>query len=324
VLFLAVAAITGGVVFLQKNRAWRAGPHYAVDTLNEALRKKDAELFAQAVDTRAVAASFAGVAADLPGTDGRASILADAGLSPDQVQNFLRALALAEPLPRFEAHGVPALPDDFAEQLLQSPFALIAVVDDRALAESVIRHPALGDHTSLRLELARRENRWAVVAIANLKSLLTEYERLASEAAQRQREAERLDLENQIRRMAELLPDLACSGSVTTISGGMPLLVLGLKSGPYQGQETMTSWGVVFSLLDGGGEEIATPRVRQSIPVPAGARINDTWYQELEEAEYRRLYDAGPLSCLPEREYMIFHTGEILRSRQQDAPRSPE
>ena len=317
---LALGAAAGGLYARHRHQVYLAGPRYALDQLNESLRRKDAAIFARIVDVPALAASFTGIATELGAMDGPGAIPAAAGSFPDHIQNFLHTLARAEPLPKLEVYGIPALPDDFYEQLQQTPFTLLAVLDDRAVAESVIRHPALGDHTSLRLELSRRGDRWLITAVANLKTLLADYSRLTREAARRQQEEMRLEQARQIRLMAEFLPDLACTGGVTAISGGTPLLLLGLKSGSYSGQETINSWEITLSLRNEQGEEIAAPNIRQNAPLPAGAGIDGVWHQEIDAAEYRRLLAAGPLRCLPEREYIIFSSGRILQARPQDQP----
>ncbi len=307
---LALGLIVGGLSLVlacgfyawYRHKEYAASPQAAVDRLNRALAKQDPALFVETVDVGALAVNFAqAVASGIPETD------------ETRAANLVQLAALAvlrdeeAPRPVREA-TVPILPDEPRAQLVRIPFELEN--GPEPVAASTMRHPALGE-LPVRLGLARDGGVWRVKRVLNAPELVYLYSAHTQELQRRQREAEVRRNEVNKAALARLFPNPVCSGGVTRISGNVPLLSLSMSSGPNPGPETVEAWGATMTLSSADGRIMARPRVTLTSKIQPDSGAAGAWSRDIDEAQYRRLDQAGPLSCSVAIDYAILTNGKI-------------
>lgn len=312
VVLVLILALGGGGYAWHRHGIYLASPQRAVDRLNQALAAPDPVLFTEAVDAGTLAAGFVkAVASGERNTPLRALNTAETQWA-DIVQMTLLALLRDENLPRFVREAdIPMVPADLREQLVRSPFVLDK--DERApVAVTAVTHPELGA-MSLRLELEPADGGWRVVRVLNAPELVTRYRRGQDEKRRLRQEADRRkNAENQS-ALARIIPDPVCTGGVTRISGNVPLLALSMNSGSNPGPESVEAWGVTLVLSAVDGTVMARPRITLTSKIQPGARAVGSWSQDIDEDQYRRLAQAGPLNCTVALDYAILTDGKIYK-----------
>lgn len=298
---LALILACGGYARL-RHGAYAASPNAAVDRLNRAIAKQDPALFAETVDIGALAGNFArAVASGIPKTDETQVA--------ELVQLTILAILRDEEAPRpVREATVSILPDDPRDQLVQIPFELEN--GPEPAVSSSIRHPDLGE-LPIRLGLIREGDLWRVDQVLNAPELVYRYGAHVQELQHRQREAELRRNEANKAALARLFPNPVCSGGVTRISGNVPLLSLSMSSGPTPGPETVEAWGATMTLSSADGSIVARPRVALTSKIQPGSGAAGAWSRDIDEVQYRRLDQAGPLSCSVTIDYAILTNGKI-------------
>ncbi len=311
-LIVLLAALGAGLWFWREGARYKASPAYAVDELNKAIAEKNADRFAALVDIPHLISELTRAEQKLeervPLPEGFQP------LSPQAMQRIILAVIKGENAGAPLIFRVAALPDNLHEQLVQNPFKLTRAAGDLALAETFVRHPALGDNLPLTLYLARTDAGWKVMGLANATDLVARYQARVEAETRRIQEERIRELGESKSDIARLLPDLSCTAQVATISGNVPLLVLSVEGGKNPGPETVDSWGITLTLTTNLGDVAATPLLRGSNKVVPSGAISGTWHLEVDEQEYQRLQSLSPLVCRAQVAYAILDNGKILKA----------
>lgn len=309
---LALGLVVGGLLLAlgcgayawYRHGVYVASPGGAVDRLNLALAQQDLALFADTVDAGSLAAAFArDLAAVVPGTDETRTA--------DLVQLAMLAMLRDEEPPRaLRKATVPILPEAPRLQLTQVPFSL----EDgpTPTAASTVHLSAWGE-LPVRLALVRTGDVWRVNRVLNAPGLIRRYLDQVEALHRQQREAKIRRNEENRAALVRLLPNPQCSGGVTRISGNVPLLGLSMNSGPNPGPETVEAWGATLVLSAADGRIMARPRVTLTSKIQPGSGVTGAWSQDIDETEYRRLEQAGPLTCSAALDYAILTSGTVYK-----------
>lgn len=297
-----------GVYAWHRHEVYVASPQGTVDRLNASIAEQNLVLFAETVNVGALAHAFArALAAVAPDTDETRTA--------DLIQLSLLAVLRGEEAPGpVRETAVPILPDEARARLVQAPFALEN--GNPPVAATTLFHPALGE-LPVRLRLVPAGQGWRVDDLLNGPDLIRRYLSHVDELERRQREVEARHNQENREALARLLPDSVCSGGVTRISGNVPLLSLSMTSGPNPGPETVEAWGATLTLNGTDGSVLARPRVMLTSKIQPGSGAAGAWSQDIDEARFRRLERAGPLSCTVAIDYVILTGGKIYNVRPE-------
>lgn len=312
VLLIVCASLVTGGYFWKRHSDHLKSPAYAVEQLNEAILTKNGELFATVFPSE-VSEDFALKLMDIIPEDFRSH--QEPHTLALQMRTLLSALLLDAPVPDFtKACLLPILPENFFHQLEEKPFSLHKTNAQFAVAESSFQHPSSKEEFKISLALGRSGDRWNVIGILNARELLSAY--LAALKEERQRLDRLLEGEQarHLRQMAHYLPEALCTAGPMRISGGHPVLVLSLTSGPNPGPEIMESWGLEFPLTDDSGTVLACPRLSESGKLLPGNALRRSWTMDLEEDAFIRLSAADKLHCRVVPLYVLLDNGTMYSS----------
>lgn len=308
-LVVALFAAAAGIFFWIRHINYLRSPEYAVDSLNEAIQTRDAELF-NTVFSPDVSKDFAFRLTEVVPPDFLPQ--REPEKLAGNIQALLQSLLAGTPAPAFVKESLlPILPEDFFQQLAEKPFSLTKVNGSLAVAETSFHHPSCKDDLKITLAFGPMEKRWIAVGVLNAHELLTTYLSALNEERQRLEKLNEDKQEFHLRKLAYFLPNLTCKAGPMRLNGGFPVLVLNLTGDANPGPEIVEGWGLEFPVSDDAGNIMMCPRLSESGKIMPGNALQRSWTLELDEDTFLRMEKAGELTCKVVPLYVLLDNGTM-------------